>query len=45
LIVLSFGLAAQAAQLFIKRPKKEIEDGKLEFDKKEADLADRIHIG
>jgi carbon starvation protein len=45
LLVLSFGLAAQAAQLFIKRPKKEIEDGKLSHPDEEAKLADGMHVG
>jgi carbon starvation protein len=45
LLVLSFGLAAQASQLFIRRPKKEIEDGRLEHSEEESRLADEMHIG
>lgn len=45
LLLLSFGLATQAIQLFLKRPKKEIENGQLVHAKDEADLAKDIHIG
>ena len=45
LLTLSFGLAAQALQLFIKRPKKEIEDGKLAHPEEEAKAAGGMHAG
>jgi len=45
LLVLAFALSAQALQLFIKRPKKEIEAFKPEHEKEEGRLADEMHVG
>jgi len=45
LLLLSFGLATQAIQLFLKRPKKEIENGSLLHPEEESKAAEEMHLG
>lgn len=45
LLILSFGLTGQAFKLFTRKPRKEIEDGKLTHPEEETQAAEGMHAG